>query len=206
MGTSQAVPERILQLPANGSISSPKVCKKLRQVKPGRCPGPRGLTLLFRKGQLHRKEKRQRPRHCPLQTRYGAHVAPQRCTIPRTGKAIPLYHICKMNASTKNQSCPWWWVHFWRSGTESDSRSQHQSTKLVFSFTYCAQVCDDHHKSRERTSDCKENWRPLVLFLLQVIIYHTFPSKSIDVTHTLYLTSVFTSIFQNLLNFKAFGS
>ena len=30
--------------------------------------------------------------HCLSQTRYGAHVAPQRCTILRIGKAYASYH------------------------------------------------------------------------------------------------------------------
>ena len=174
-------------------------------MKPGRCPGPRGLTLLFRKGQLHRKEKRQRPRHCPLQTRYGAHVAPQRCTIPRTGKAIPLYHICKKNASTKNQVVR---NIGYILGVLVRNRNFFPSTKvpnLDFHSPTARKSVNEVRFRCDHTLDCKENRSSLVLFSSQVIIYHTFPEKSIDVTHTLYFTSVLHLFFRICRNLKHSG-
>ena len=37
--------------------------------------------------------KRQYVLHCLLQTRYGARVAPQRCTILHIGKAVAIEHF-----------------------------------------------------------------------------------------------------------------
>ncbi len=54
---------------------------------------PRFIAFCFREAVTPLKEKRQHIMYCLSQTRYGAHVAPQRCTIPRIGKAVSLYHI-----------------------------------------------------------------------------------------------------------------
>jgi hypothetical protein len=51
-------------------------------------PSPRGLSLLFPKGQLKRKTAIA----ALPKTRCGARVAPQRCPILRIGKAARLYH------------------------------------------------------------------------------------------------------------------
>lgn len=64
---------------------------------------------------------------------------------------------------------------------------------------------NENYIMNERASDIAGDWRPLVLFLLQVIIYHKFPTKSIDVTHTLYLTSVLHLFFRICRNSKHSG-
>ena len=57
----------------------------------------------------------------------------------------------------------------------------------------------------DHTFDCKENRSSIVLFPSQVIIYHTFFTKSIDVTHTLYFTSVLHLFFRICRNLKHSG-
>ena len=65
---------------------------KILQTHSGLCPEPRGLTLWFPRG---RKKDSILSVCCPSQTRYDAHVAPQRCTILHIGKASTVYHRFK---------------------------------------------------------------------------------------------------------------
>ena len=90
-------------------------------------------------------------------------------------------------------------------GTKSEFLSRCQSTKLGFSFTYCAQVCEENCTWHKRTLDATGSKSSLVLFSSRVIIYHTFFTKSIDVTHTLYFTSVLHLLFKNCRDSKYLG-
>ena len=57
----------------------------------------------------------------------------------------------------------------------------------------------------DHTLECKENRSSLVLLSSQIIIYHTFSEKSIDVIHTLYFTSVLHLFFRICRNLKHSG-
>ena len=83
-----------------------------------------------------------------------SHVAPQRCTIPRTGKAIPLYHICKKNASTKNQ--------------------------VVRNIGYILMLPNPPNLSREKSTLRSVDWRDFRTGLKQKYQQKTYKQKEIE--------------------------
>ena len=84
MGPAEARAGAVLPLRDNRLLPNPAVPAAQINLPPGLCPGPRGLAHWFPGGSGKGSEQ---PPHCLPQTHPGAHVAPQRCTILRDGKA-----------------------------------------------------------------------------------------------------------------------
>lgn len=84
MGSAEARAGAVLPLCDNRLLPDPAVPTAQKIATPGLCPGPRGLAHWFPGGS---GKGSTQPPHCLPQTHTGAHVAPQRCTILRDGKA-----------------------------------------------------------------------------------------------------------------------